>query len=198
MADRRSSRSAGHVRIIGGQWKRRSLAVADVPGLRPTPDRVRETLFNWLAHGFDGGLGGRSVLDLFAGSGALGIEAASRGASPVTLVDSHATALDALRQAQRVLGASQLEIIGGDAMRVAATLIESKRTFDVIFLDPPFGQRWLDRILPAASALCAPGGYIYVEAEESLPALLPIPDGVELHRADKAGGVFYHLLRRNI
>ena len=186
------------VRIIGGQWKRSVLQVVDAPGLRPTPDRVRETLFNWLFHARGGDLDGFVVLDLFAGSGALGFEAASRGAARVVLVDADPAAVRQLVAARDRLGADdRVEIRPGDALVVGARLKVTNEAFDLIFLDPPFGHRWLDNALPLAAALCKAPGFIYVEAEA-----LPDPGliealGLENYRHDRAGEVFYHLLRRN-
>src|SRR5882757_6686256 len=128
-------RPPGSVRIIGGQWKRSPIVVADEPGLRPTADRVRETLFNWLAHLRPDGQTLRG-LDLFAGTGALGFELASRGAAHVTLVEQSALLVAQLRALQEKLTATQVEILAGDALAIAARLPAS--SFDVIFLDPPF------------------------------------------------------------
>lgn len=189
-------RGAGTIRIIGGEWKRRILPVVDVEGLRPTPDRVRETLFNWLTHAF-GDLAGLSVLDLFAGTGALGIEAASRGATKVTLVEGHATVAAGLRAAVAQLGATQIEIREGDAMNIGRSLRDATARFDLVLLDPPFAQRWIDRALPLAAELCAPDGFVYVEAEAALDDTAWHGLGLALYREDKAGEVFYHLLRRN-
>lgn len=194
----RSARRRNSVRIIGGRWKRSVLQVVDVPGLRPTPDRVRETLFNWLSHARGGDLDGCVVLDLFAGSGALGFEAASRGAARVVLVEVDATAARQLANARDQLGTDErLEICHGDALMVGARLQETKAAFDVIFLDPPFGQRWLDNALPLAATLCAASGLIYVEAEQPLDGRTIAALGLDLHRQDRTGEVFYHLLRRN-
>jgi 16S rRNA (guanine966-N2)-methyltransferase len=192
----RQSSARGAVRIIGGRWKRRSLEVVDAPGLRPTSDRVRETLFNWLAHAFGGDLQGRSALDMFAGSGALGIEAASRGAAPVVLVESEPRALKQLMAMREKLHAEQLDVRSGDALQIAHQLASDGRTFDVIFLDPPFGQERLAAALPLSIALCAPSAMIYVEAEQPLTDAMLDSLKLETYRADKAGEVFYHLLQR--
>jgi len=192
----RSRRGGGTVRIIGGQWKRRVLPVADVDGLRPTPDRVRETLFNWLTHAF-GDLAGLAVLDLFAGSGALGFEAASRGAAAVILVERSAVAADRLRAARALLGATQIDIREGDALRIGQDLADTAQSFDLVLLDPPFAQRWIDTALPLAARLCRPGGFVYAEAEMAVTEAALSGLGLEIYRTDKAGEVFYHLLRRN-
>ncbi len=122
------------IRIIGGDWKRTPLPVLDLDGLRPTPDRVRETLFNWLGQDLEG----RRCLDLFAGSGALGFEAASRGAASVVMVERHPRAAQQLRALKDKLAARAIEIAEADALRIAAGL--APRSFDVVFVDPPFGD----------------------------------------------------------
>lgn len=184
------------VRIIGGAWKRTPLAVIDVPGLRPTPDRVRETLFNWLG----GALDGWHCLDLFAGTGALGLEAASRGAAEVMLVEQDARALRALREAKARLHAHAVQVIAGDAAGVAQRLVVTHAgRFDVVFLDPPFGAGWPQRIAPIAARLIAPGGYLYLEAEAALDPKLGdalAACGLHVWRAGRAGQVHYHLLRQ--
>lgn len=185
----RTARTAPHrVRIIGGQWKRTPLPVADAAGLRPTPDRVRETVFNWLAHRL-GDFGDRSFLDLFAGTGALGWEAASRGAGRVVLVERQARLVEALRQTQARLGASAVEIVTGDAL---AVLGRWQAAFDVVFLDPPFGEGWLERVWPGVEAAAKPEGLVYVEAEAAFAA----PPGWAVWRHDRAGAVHFHLLVR--
>lgn len=197
------------VRIIGGLWKRTPLPVADAAGLRPTPDRVRETVFNWINHLFDGAWEGRACLDLFAGSGALGFEAASRGAARVLMVENHVPALRQLEAVKNKLQASQVTIVRGDALARACELAASlaavgatgnagrrEGAFDIIFLDPPYHQEWLAKILPHCAALLQPGGLVYAEAEMPLSELdAPWLAEWEIVRADKAGMVFYHLLQ---
>ncbi|MFP5504960.1 MAG: 16S rRNA (guanine(966)-N(2))-methyltransferase RsmD [Gammaproteobacteria bacterium] len=186
-------KQANQVRIVGGQWRGRKLAVADLPGLRPTPDRVRETLFNWLAPVIEGS----RCLDLFAGSGALGFEAASRGAAEVVLVEREPSAVKTLREQAQVLKAEQLRIVQADAMQY---LHGAPQAFDIVLLDPPFGQDLLARALTGlATGWLAPRAWIYLEAErglsaERLAALLPA--GFELYRSKAAGQVGYHLARR--
>ncbi|MBN8442235.1 MAG: 16S rRNA (guanine(966)-N(2))-methyltransferase RsmD [Thauera sp.] len=172
------------VRIVGGTWRSRQLEVAHASGLRPTPDRVRETLFNWLGQDLDG----LSCLDLFAGSGILGFEAASRGASTVVLVERDPHALDALHKAAKTLQAAQVEIVRGDAVRFLQT---THRTFDVIFLDPPYRQGWIERVEPLLHRVLQPGGWLYLESETPVTHM----GGFELHRQGKAGQVHFHLLR---
>jgi 16S rRNA (guanine966-N2)-methyltransferase len=177
------------VRIIGGEWRRRVLRFPDSESLRPTPDRVRETLFNWLGQD----LSGWSCLDLFAGSGALGFEAASRGAARVVLVEKSAKAVAALAANARMLDPDgRLEIVAADAVKFASSQLLPASRFDVLFLDPPYKQGWIERLAPFLSALVAAEGVIYVEAEHTLDAC------GEWHtvRRGRAGQVFYHLMRR--
>lgn len=180
------------IRIIGGDWKRTPLPVIDLDGLRPTPDRVRETLFNWLGQQLDG----QRCLDLFAGSGALGFEAASRGAARVVMIERNARAAAQLRANQSRLSARTIEIAEADALRLAASLAPG--SFDVVFLDPPFGDTaLLTRALAVSTPLVAAGGWLYVESGERLdPAARPELAGWSVVREGKAGVVFYHLLQR--
>ena len=187
----------GAVRIVGGQWKRTLLPVIDIPGLRPTPDRVRETAFNWLTHLFGGSLVGQSALDLFAGTGALGLEAASRGADPVVLAERDHAALEALYAIRTRLDARQVHIRSGDAVSVAKQFIDAETYFGIVFLDPPFREGWLARMLPLAAGLCNSTGVLYAESEGPLDASVLTACRLELIRMGKAGDVFYHLLRRN-
>lgn len=182
------------LRIIGGEWRGRRLKIIDQAGLRPTPDRVRETLFNWLAPV----IAGSRCLDLFAGSGALGLEAASRGAARVTLVEKAAAAARQLRDNTALLQAGdRLEVVQADALR----LLERPPAvpYDVVFLDPPFGQGWLQHCLPglAQPGWLAAGAHIYMEAEQSLTGVALealLPDGWEIVRGKRTGEVGYHLV----
>jgi 16S rRNA (guanine966-N2)-methyltransferase len=187
---RRGAQPSSKVRIVGGDWKRTSLVVVDAPGLRPTPDRVRETLFNWLGQRLDDW----RCLDLYAGTGALGLEAASRGAAKVVLIERDARAAAALRSARERLEAETVEVVQGDA---TTYLSNTRDRFDLVFLDPPFGSAELERVLPRLAAVLAPGAAVYVEADRPLapdaPPLSALP-GLVTHRADKAGQVHYHLL----
>lgn len=191
------------IRIIGGQWKRTPLPVLDTAGLRPTPDRVRETVFNWLNHLLDGGWKNVRCLDLFAGTGALGFEAASRGAASVVMVEDKPAAARQLEATKAKLHADQVSIRRGDALAIANEMAARARNdesrFEVIFLDPPYHQDWLAKMLPPCEQLLAEGGMVYAEAEIALDPEMP-PDwlaGWNIVRADKAGMVFYHLLQRN-
>lgn len=194
----------GHrVRIIGGRWKRTPLAVLDAEGLRPTPDRVRETVFNWLHHLLDGHWEHAACLDLFAGSGALGFEAASRGAARVVLCESSAAACRQLEATRQKLQAQQVSIVRGDAVATAHSMgmphADQAARFNVIFLDPPYHQDWLATLLPTCEKLLAEAGLVYAEMEQPLDGETPPAwlAGWEVVRAGKAGLVFYHLLRRN-
>jgi 16S rRNA (guanine(966)-N(2))-methyltransferase RsmD len=176
------------VRIVGGQWKRSKLHVADLPGLRPTPDRVRETLFNWLGQD----LSGWRCLDAFAGSGALGFEAASRGADQVVLLERDRRLAAKLEEAKVRLKAEQLRIEAVDALSWMARCAPD--AFELVFLDPPFDAPLVEPALAAATRLVVPQGYIYVEAGQALAAELPA--GLKLHRQGRAGAVHFHLLQR--
>ena len=176
---------ANRVRIIGGAWRRRVIRFPPAEGLHPTPDRVRETLFNWLGQD----LTGKRCLDLYAGSGALTLEAASRGAMQAVAVDRNRMLVDALRATGTTLRAAALETWVADAKAFVAN---ERRDFDVIFLDPPFREDPWPWLLPACAERVAPGGFIYAEAAHTL---LP-PSGFTPWRRDKAGQVHYHLFTR--
>lgn len=181
----------GRVRIVGGVWKRTPIAVAAVEGLRPTPDRVRETVFNWLAH-LRPDTASLRGLDLFAGTGALGFELASRGARHVLLVERDARLLAALRALKERLAASQVEIRAGDALAVARALAPG--SFDIVFLDPPYGAGLLEPALAEVRPLLAPGGLIYAEADAPLTEEVLQPLRLRAVRAQRAGRVCFHLL----
>ena len=184
--------SMNSVRIIGGEWRRRVLRFPDAEGLRPTPDRVRETLFNWLGQD----LSGLSCLDLFAGSGALGFEAASRGAERVVMVEQSASVAASLRANARLLGAeTRLEIVHADAVKFASSLSATGVRFDVLFLDPPYKQGWIERLAPLLPQLLANDGALYVEAEYPIETIDACGDWKSV-RSGRAGQVFYQLLRR--
>ena len=178
------------IRIIGGQWKRTKLEVADRPGLRPTPDRVRETLFNWLGQD----MAGWRCVDAFAGTGALGLEAASRGAADVLLVEAEASLVDQLRAVARRLDAANVRVQRGNALGVLAALPAG--SVDLVFLDPPFDAQLFDKALAAAVPALAAEGFIYLEAPKPWDAAALAPHGLEVVRQLKAGAVHSHLLRR--
>jgi 16S rRNA (guanine(966)-N(2))-methyltransferase RsmD len=186
------ARAPQQVRIIGGTWRRTPIAVADVPDLRPSPDRVRETLFNWLAH-LRPDMPRLRGLDLFAGTGALGFELASRGAARVVLVERQPQVLQGLRALQSRLDAKQVEIVAGDALAVAAGL--PRASFDVVFLDPPFGAGLLWPAIDAVRPLLADGGLIYAEADAPIAPAEAAAQGLEVLRSARAGRVCFHLLQ---
>jgi 16S rRNA (guanine966-N2)-methyltransferase len=190
------------VRIIGGAWKRTPLPVLDAAGLRPTPDRVRETVFNWINHLWDAEWASKTCLDLFAGSGALGFEAASRGARSVVMIDSHTPVVRQLETIKTKLKADNVAVQRADAMASAQNFALRGQRFNLIFLDPPYSQDFLSKALPLCAALLEDGGLVYAEAGAPLPFApedgSAAPDWLaawEPVRADKAGGVFYHLLK---
>jgi 16S rRNA (guanine966-N2)-methyltransferase len=178
------------LRIIGGVWRSRRIRFAPEPELRPTPDRVRETVFNWLQHE----IASSSCLDLYAGSGALGFEAASRGASRVVQVERNPRICAALRRASASLGATQVVVVQADVLRFLSGEAE---VFDLVFLDPPFraGQVGPCCQLLETKGWLAVHGLIYVEAEAGPPPV-GIPDTWTLLRAKTSGGVAYRLYRR--
>lgn len=182
----------GRIRIIGGQWRGRKLTVPDSPGLRPTGDRARETLFNWLSPRVHGA----HCLDLFAGSGALGLEAVSRGAAEVVLVEQQNDLARALREvAEGWPGGERLKVVQADAM---AWLESAKGSFDIVFVDPPFEARLQARVLAllVQRKLLAPEARVYVESGRGDydVALDPLPE-YEVLRVKQQGEVTLRLLR---
>jgi 16S rRNA (guanine966-N2)-methyltransferase len=165
--------------------------VADREQLRPTPDRVRETLFNWLSHLYHD-LESLRGIDLFAGTGALGFELASRGASRVALVERDPALVKRLIALRDRLGASEVEVIQGDAIEVAHSLPAA--SFDIVFLDPPYHGPLLEPALAAGRRLLAPGGSIYAEAQTPLKDEQIGPFGLQAIRNGRAGRVHFHLL----
>ncbi|MDY0308668.1 MAG: RsmD family RNA methyltransferase [Castellaniella sp.] len=178
------------IRIVGGAYRRTPISVPEGEHLRPTPDRVRETLFNWLAHFWDGTFTGRRVLDLFAGTGALGFEAASRGVEIAQLVEQAVPALAGLRAVQARLKAPAIRIHTGEAC--AFLRAQPAPSYDLVMLDPPFGANWLPRLLPLLDRALLPGGLLYLESEAPLDAL---PPEWTLLRQGRAGQVHYGLTR---
>ena len=174
------------LRIIGGRYRRRILRFPDSEGLRPTPDRVRETLFNWLGQD----LAGEQCLDLFAGSGALGFEALSRGAARVVMVEPASKVIAALHGNAKMLeNPPGLEIVRGDALQYLAS---TKSKFDLIFLDPPFDKGWIPRLEPLLAGVANEDAAVYIEAEHEVGAL----GNWRAVRHRKAGEVHFHLMRR--
>jgi 16S rRNA (guanine966-N2)-methyltransferase len=184
---RRRAGPPGEVRLIGGQWKRSKLPVADRPGLRPTPDRVRETLFNWLGQD----LTGWRVLDAFAGSGALGFEAASRGAAEVVLLEKDALLLRNLAEVKARLKADAAQIIAVDAL--AWLKRSAPGRFELVLIDPPFDADVFEAAMQAAAPLVAAGGFLYLEAPRAFDEA---PAGFTRHRHLRAGAVHAHLFVR--
>lgn len=189
-AVRAPAKGAGEVRIIGGQWKRTRLPVLDKPGLRPTPDRVRETLFNWLGQD----LTGWRCLDAFAGTGALGFEAASRGAASVLLVEGDAALAAQLETLCQRLHTSAVRVQRGDG--VAALRQCAPASMHLLLIDPPFGGELFAPALQAAAQAVAPDGFIYLEAPAAWTQEQLGPLGLALHRHLKAGAVHAHLLHK--
>ena len=183
MANNKHSKHTNQVRIIGGQCRGRKLTFLSADGLRPTPDSVREKLFNWLGQD----LTGKTVLDLFSGSGALGMEAASRNAAKVVMVDNHRQTVQTLQKNVRELGLRQVEIVCSDGM---AYLTRPSEKFDVVFLDPPFAwEDWQNLFIRLQSHL-KNGAMVYIEAGK-LPEK---PDWLEIYREGKAGMSRFELL----
>ena len=180
------------LRIIGGEWRSRRLSFPDAPGLRPTPDRVRETLFNWLAPYVEGA----KVLDLFAGSGALFLEALSRGAAMGQALDASSLAVSSLKEHLGTLRCTVGQVQTADALRYLET--QPATAYDLVFLDPPFNQN----LLPAVCALLeqrqwlAEDAWVYTESE-SAPSTLGLPENWRLHREQKSGRVYYSLWQRS-
>jgi 16S rRNA (guanine(966)-N(2))-methyltransferase RsmD len=185
-----ASRAAHEVRIIGGQWKRIRLPVLDKPGLRPTPDRVRETLFNWLGQD----LTGWRCVDAFAGTGALGLEAASRGAAEVLLVEQDAQLVTQLSAMQARLAATAVKVERANGLSVLGRLAAGD--IDLIFLDPPFDADLFDKAVAAAAAALADEGLIYLEAPVAWDDAKLAPYGLAVRRHLRAGAVHAHLLGR--
>lgn len=181
------TRAPNRLRIIGGRWRGSRIVFPPLASIRPSPDRVRETLFNWLQQS----IVGARCLDLFAGSGALGLEALSRGAAHVTFVDREPQVGRHLSQTLERLGSGDATVVVEDAQRF---LSRPPQPCDIVFLDPPFDSAALAQVGSRLQAWLAPGAYIYVEspADRSL-AMLPAHWGV--HRTKRAGQVGYHLLR---
>ncbi|MDO5653094.1 MAG: 16S rRNA (guanine(966)-N(2))-methyltransferase RsmD, partial [Brachymonas sp.] len=186
----------GEVRFIGGQWRSRKLPVAQGPtvpeGLRPTPDRVRETLFNWLGQD----LGGWHCVDVCAGTGALGFEAASRGAVQVFMVEQHAALVKQLRANQQRLDAQAVQVVAGDGLAfLREQAARAPGSVDVVFFDPPFDSTLYAAALESAKTLLTPEGCFYLESAREWPAEELAALGWERWRYLRAGAVHAHLLR---
>ncbi len=181
------------VRINAGEWRSRLIKFPDAEGLRPTPERVRQTVFNWLGQD----LAGLNCLDLFSGTGVMGFEALSRGAIAVTLVEKSLPACKALISNKQLLQADKANILHQDALQF---LNQNTLIFNIIFLDPPYNQEWLPKLLPLIAAHLHAEGLVYVEAEYALDeSQLNASAGFmadwQIVKQNKAGNVFYHLLK---
>lgn len=172
------------VRINAGVWRSRLLKFPDVDGLRPTPERVRQTVFNWLGQD----LTAKSCLDLFAGTGAFGFEASSRNAKQVVMVEFSSAAYRALQQNKTMLNADDCQILQQDALQF---LNHNQQLFDVIFCDPPYHKGWIEKLLPTLGRHLSADGVLYVEAEFALQST----DAWQVLKQNKAGNVYYHLLK---
>ena len=178
--------NSNQVRINAGIWRSRLLKFPTVEGLRPTPERVRITVFNWLGQEMTG----KTFLDLFAGTGAFGFEALSRNAKSVTMVENSRAAYQSLIQNQLLLRAQNCQILHSDAL---IYLANNTQKFDVIFCDPPYNKAWLSNLLPILNQHLNADGVLYVEAEFAIQN-----DAIwQLKKQDKAGNVYYHLLELN-
>ncbi|PKO47717.1 MAG: 16S rRNA (guanine(966)-N(2))-methyltransferase RsmD [Betaproteobacteria bacterium HGW-Betaproteobacteria-22] len=172
------------LRINAGEWRSRVIKFPEAEGLRPTPERVRQTIFNWLGQD----LTGLTCLDLFAGTGVMGFEALSRNAKSAIMVEKSPVVYRAMLVNQSTLKADRAQILHMDAL---SYLEKTQQLFDVIFLDPPYNKGWLDKVLRRLPAHLAPQGVVYVEAEYALAE-----DNVwQVFKYSKAGNVFYHLLK---
>jgi len=176
--------ATNQVRINAGVWRSRLLKFPDVEGLRPTPERVRITVFNWLGQD----LTGKTCLDLFAGTGAFGFEALSRNAKNVVMVENSRQAYQSLIQNQTLLKAENCQLINQDALYF---LVNNTQKFDVIFCDPPYNKGWLDKLLPILNQHLSENGVIYTEAEFEIKS----SENWEVTKQNKAGNVYYHLLK---
>jgi 16S rRNA (guanine966-N2)-methyltransferase len=179
-----SKAATNQVRINAGVWRSRLLKFPDVEGLRPTPERVRITVFNWLGQD----LTGKTCLDLFAGTGAFGFEALSRNAKNVVMVENSKAAYQSLLQNQNLLGAQNCQILHQDAQQFLAN---NSQKFDVIFCDPPYNKNWLEKLLPILNQHVSENGVVYVEAEFKIEA----NHNWQIIKQNKAGNVYYHLLK---
>ena len=190
----KNDKRSNAVRIIGGKFRGRMLHFSDIPGLRPTPDRVRETLFNWLMHEIRDSV----VLDLFSGSGALGIEALSRGAKKVIFVEKESVAVADIEAhlKQFKVSSSAYECYREEALRALQRLSSSGEKYGLIFLDPPFDQGLLAHVLPACLSLVAEGGKIYIEQESNLDPATYLPAGWIVLKDKIAGEVRYLLIEK--
>ncbi|MGB4116209.1 MAG: 16S rRNA (guanine(966)-N(2))-methyltransferase RsmD [Polaromonas sp.] len=186
----RKSVPPGEVRIIGGLYKRSKIPVASTPGLRPTPDRVRETLFNWLGQD----LSGWRCADVFAGTGVLGFEAASRGAADVFVCEQDPVLVDKLKALQVKLKANMVKVERGDGVSLLRRA--SPASLQLIFLDPPYESTAFEAALKAAAQAVATPGFVYLEAPKPWTDVELAAYGLQVHKFGKAGAVHFHLLNK--
>jgi 16S rRNA (guanine966-N2)-methyltransferase len=189
------NKRSNSVRIIGGSLRGRAVSFSDLPGLRPTSDRIRETLFNWLMHDTQNAV----VLDLFSGSGVLGIEALSRGARKVIFVEKSKAVLEQIESHLKAfkIGPERYELYCREATEFLSAIPKSS-LFDLIFLDPPFRHGLLAQVLPRCEALLAPTGKVYVEHEQGLPQSEYLPQKLHVLKEKEAGEVIYLLLGKTL
>jgi 16S rRNA (guanine(966)-N(2))-methyltransferase RsmD len=183
-----SDKKLNTVRINAGEWRSRIIKFPDAIGLRPTPERVRQTVFNWLGQD----LSGLSCLDLFAGTGVMGFEALSRGALKATLVEKSTPAYKALIENKQLLKAEQASVRHQDALQF---LSQNSQKFNLVFLDPPYHMQWLDKVLPQLIPHLLEDGLVYAESEFALDLSSEMMQGWQIIKQSKAGNVFYHLLK---
>ena len=187
-ASNKSKAKASKLRIIAGEWRSRQLPIPDIEGLRPTPDRVRETLFNWINHQIPGAVCG----DLFCGSGALGLEALSRGAKHLTFVDNSRVVSQQMTANLSTLGATNANVIAQNAAVFLDTV--TPHAMDIVFLDPPFRKGWLGQIIPLLEkGWLADRALVYIEMEKEAP-LPEIPMHWSLIKEKNAGQLVYRLV----
>ena len=181
--------ASNQIRINAGVWRSRLLKFPDVEGLRPTPERVRQTVFNWLGQD----LTGKTCLDLFAGTGAFGFEALSRNAKSVVMIENSSAAYKSLLQNQTLLNAQNCQIHQIDALRFLGqhSLSQNTQKADIIFCDPPYNKDWLSKLLPLLNSHLAADGIVYIEAEFEVLS----SDTWQVVKQNKAGNVYYHLLK---
>ena len=180
----------GRLRIVAGKWRSRLLPIVDVEGLRPTPERIRETLFNWLS----GEISGSDCLDPFAGTGALAFEALSRGAASATLIDKSARVVEALKSSAALLDADNARILCADGLSCMQQ--KATRQYDIVFLDPPFAEDIVEECcrLLQSNGWLTDGAAVYIEQQKSRP-LPELPRGWTINKENKAGNVRYMLAR---
>lgn len=172
------------IRINAGEWRSRLLKFPEAEGLRPTPERVRQTVFNWLGQD----LSGLTCLDLFAGTGVMGFEALSRNAESTVLVEKTPVVYKAILENKTTLQATNAQVFNVDAL---SFLDKNQQLFDVVFLDPPYSQGWMDKVLPLLPAHLTKDAVVYAEAEYAIKPT----DTWHVIKQSKAGNVFYHLLK---